>query len=136
MTLVFADSAYWVALTNPQDQWADKARALETRASDAGIVTTEEVLVEVLTHFSGSGPYLRNRVVSVIRAILADPNVTVIPQSHQSFLAGLALYESRPDKGYSLVDCASMATMRSLAIEEALTADRHFGQEGFAVLFQ
>ena len=40
--------------------------------------------------------------------ILASPVIRVIPQSRESFLAGLHLYRSRPDKGYSLVDCISM----------------------------
>jgi predicted nucleic acid-binding protein len=109
---------------------------LSATLADASIVTTEEVLVELASHFSGSSAHARQATSNMIRSVLADSNVTVVPQSHESFLAGLALYEARPDKGYSLVDCVSMATMLSLAIEEALTADRHFGQEGFAVLFQ
>ena len=28
--------------------------------------------------------------------------------TRESFLSGMALYEARPDKGYSLVDCISM----------------------------
>lgn len=58
----------------------------------------------------------------------------VVHQSHDSFRNGLALYEARPDKGYSLVDCISMVTMRELGITGALTADRHFRQEGFRAL--
>ena len=57
--------------------------------------------------------------------------MTVHPQSRESFLAGLRLYEQRNDKGYSLVDCISMTTMRRHAILEVLTNDRHFMQEGF-----
>jgi len=48
-------------------------------------------------------------------------------------LAGLRLYEQRNDKGYSLVDCISMTTMRRYAILEVLTNDHHFMQEGFNV---
>jgi predicted nucleic acid-binding protein len=60
----------------------------------------------------------------------------VIPQSRESFLAGLRLYRSRPDKGYSLVDCISMQTMHQEGLTEALTNDRHFEQEGFRALFR
>jgi predicted nucleic acid-binding protein len=59
----------------------------------------------------------------------------VIPQSRSSFLAGLDLYSQRPDKGYSLIDCISMQTMRREGLIEALTNDRHFEQEGFRALF-
>jgi predicted nucleic acid-binding protein len=54
----------------------------------------------------------------------------VHPQSRESFLAGLRLYEQRYDKGYSFVDCISMTTMRRHGISEILTTDHHFTQEG------
>jgi predicted nucleic acid-binding protein len=60
----------------------------------------------------------------------------VIPQSRESFLAGLQLYRARPDKGYSLVDCISMQAMRKEGLSEVLTNDRHFEQEGFRALFR
>jgi predicted nucleic acid-binding protein len=44
------------------------------------------------------------------------------------------LYEERNDKGYSLVDCISMSTMRRVGISAVLTNDHHFTQEGFQVL--
>ena len=54
----------------------------------------------------------------------------------ESFLAGLRLYELRNDKGYSLVDCISMTTMRRQRISEVLTNDHHFIQEGFKVVLR
>jgi uncharacterized protein len=60
--------------------------------------------------------------------------IQIVPRSHQSFLTGLALYESRPDKGYSLTDCISMLVMRQEGISEILTHDDHFTQEGFIKL--
>ena len=58
----------------------------------------------------------------------------VVPQSSRSFAAGLALYEARPDKGYSLTDCISMVTMRQEGITEVLSHDGHFTREGFVIL--
>ena len=58
----------------------------------------------------------------------------MIPQSRESFRAGLQLYRDRPDKGYSPVDCISMQTMRREGLTEVLTNDRHFEQEGFRAL--
>jgi len=60
----------------------------------------------------------------------------VVPQSRDSLLSGMALYEARPDKGYSLTDCISMRTMRREGLSDALTNDRHFEQEGFRALFR
>jgi predicted nucleic acid-binding protein len=52
------------------------------------------------------------------------------------FLDGLALYEDRPDKGYSLADCISMQIMRLEGLTHVLSNDRHFEQEGFTALFR
>jgi len=103
----FADTYYWIALSLP----GDPACARAEQVMD-DIVTTEEVLTEYLTFFCASPEYLRREVASNVEAILHDPTVRVIPQSHDSFAAGFELYRARPDKGYSLTDCISMQTMR------------------------
>ena len=72
----------------------------------------------------------------MVRAILTNPDVTVVPQSRDSFLEGLALYEQRGDKHYSLTDCISITTMRAESLTDVLTNDRHFEQEGFTVLMK
>jgi len=95
----------------------------------------DEILTEFMTFFSAD-PWQRSRAAATVRSLLADPEIRVIPQSHESFLAGLSLYEARPDKGYSLVDCISMQTMRKEGLTEVLTNDRHFEQEGFRALFR
>ncbi len=70
----------------------------------------------------------------MVRAILDNPNVTVLPQSRDSFLGGMQLYEQRPDKKYSLTDCISMNAMKRKSVNKILTNDHHFEQEGFVVL--
>jgi predicted nucleic acid-binding protein len=67
--------------------------------------------------------------------IMADPDVTVIPQSRTSFEDGLQFYAARLDKHYSYADCVSMVTMRREGLTEVLTNDHHFAQEGFQILF-
>ena len=131
MRTVFADTFYWIALTLP----GDSAFARAHQITD-DILTTEEVLTEYLTFFSAAPEYLRREVAANVEAILSDSGVRVIPQSHESFMAGFELYRARPDKGYSLVDCISMQTMRHEGLTEALTNDRHFEQEGFHALFR
>jgi uncharacterized protein len=63
--------------------------------------------------------------------ILDADEIKVVLQSHESFQGGLALYERRPDKKYSLTDCITMNVMRREGITQILTSDRHFAQEGF-----
>jgi predicted nucleic acid-binding protein len=136
VTAVFADTFYWIAVTTPDD--SAYARALEfsrSRPPDQ-IVTTDEVLSEYLTFFSGMTPGVRRQAGDNAVALLRNPRVKVMPQSRESFLAGIELYRARPDKGYSLTDCISMITMRHEGLTEALTNDRHFEQEGFRALFR
>ena len=70
----------------------------------------------------------------MVRAIYADPNVRVIPQTRETFLKALERYERRLDKEYSLTDCSSMNAMDAEQITQVLTHDHHFAQEGFVVL--
>lgn len=71
-----------------------------------------------------------------VAALLDNLEVRILPQSRETFLAGLQLYRARPDKGYSLVDCISMQTMRREGLTDVLTNDKHFEQEGFNALFR
>ena len=132
MRQVFADTLYWLAIFVPGDSWAGAVHRVDLSATS--LLTTEEVLSEFLTAVSSQGEHARRLACRLVRQILSDPNIEVVVQSHESFLAGLALYERRPDKQYSLVDCISMNVMRQKGIREILTHDRHFAQEGFVRL--
>ena len=135
MKPVFADTFYWIALTNPSDRYSQAAVHFDALLSEGIVYTTEEVLTEVLAFFAGDS-WLRNHAVQTMREVLSDDAVRVIPQSHQSFLSGFDLYAARPDKGYSLTDCISMQTMRREGLTDVLTNDHHFEQEGFRALFR
>ena len=136
MTALFADTFYWIALADFTDSAHQRALTLTTEYAASQIVTTDEVLTEYLTFFSTAPESLRREAAESVEGILANPAIRVIPQSRESFLTGLQLYHARPDKGYSLVDCISMQTMRKEGLTEALTNDRHFEQEGFRALFR
>jgi predicted nucleic acid-binding protein len=110
--------------------------AFTVERATSPIVTTDEVLTEYLTFFSTASEPFRRRAADGVEGLLRSSVVRVIPQSRESFRAGLQLYRARPDKGYSLVDCISMQTMRREGLTEVLTNDRHFEQEGFRALFR
>jgi uncharacterized protein len=136
MKQIFADTFYWIALTNPRDNWHQRVLELTATLDRIQIITTDEVLTEVLNFLCTHGPPMRRRTAQLIRDILEDPNIEVISQTHSSFNQGLILYEKRLDKAYSLTDCISMQIMKQMSIEEILTHDKHFTQEGFRILFQ
>jgi predicted nucleic acid-binding protein len=135
MTALFAGTFYWVALADFADSAHQRALALTAARASSRIVTTGEVLTEYLTFFSTAPEPLRREAAESVVGILASSVICVIPQSRESFLAGLQLYRSRPDRGYRLVDCISMQAMRQEGLTEVLTNDRHFEQEGFRTLF-
>jgi predicted nucleic acid-binding protein len=134
MRRLFADTLYWVAITHRKDQWHQAAVKISRTLAGCHLVTTDEILTEVLAAFCEAGPILRQRAAMLVRNLHKKPTVTVHPQSRHTFLTGLALYEARPDKGYSLTDCISMETMLQDGITEILTHDNHFTQEGFTIL--
>ncbi len=134
MKTVFADTFYWIALTNPRDEWHHAAKSLGPTLGPVHIVTTDEVLVEFLAFLSKGGPDLRQVAVKLVRKIMGNPNMTVLPQTRDSFRTGFGLYEKRLDKEYSLTDCISMEAMRVHGLQEVLTHDHHFTQEGFTIL--
>ena len=134
MKAVFVDTAYWIAVFSKRDSWRGSARQARRRMGAARQITTDDVLVEFLAACAAAGPQFRTEAAGFVRDVLAHPNIEVIPQSRESFLKGLTLYEARRDKSYSLTDCISMNAMRARSITQAVTTDLHFAQEGFSVL--
>jgi predicted nucleic acid-binding protein len=134
MRTVFVDTLYWVARINPKDQWHQRAKEVRRQLGRIYQVTTESVLIEVLNFLAPYKPEMRQASVDLVREILDDPEIETIPHTEEAFLSGLALYEDRLDKGYSLTDCISMSAMRERGLAEVLTHDKHFAQEGFTIL--
>jgi len=136
MRHIFADTFYWIAITDPTDDWHERSLVVSRAFEAVRLVTTEAVLIEFVNFFSRYGALLRREVVQTVHDILQTPDVEVVPTIRTSLLAGMALYAGRPDKEYSLTDCISMQVMRELGIFEILTHDEHFRQEGFVTLLR
>ena len=135
MEVRFADAFYWIALANPADQWHDAAKQLDEDPPGAALITTEEVLTEFLNFYASAGEHRRRIVGAMCEQVILHPNITVISQSHKSFLEGFELYRQREDKGYSLTDCVSFIVCHEREIQHVLTNDHNFEQEGLTILF-
>jgi predicted nucleic acid-binding protein len=133
--MLFADTFSWVVLLNPRDPFHSAVMSYSRTLPGARVVTTDEVFPEVRNYWIGAGPSWRALAAAQVRDLRKDPAIAVLPQSRADFDAALALYEARPDKGYSLTDCRSMLAIKSLGLTEALTNDHHFTQEGFPIFF-
>ena len=134
MREIFADSFYWIALANPNDQCHRAASEFSKANDEATLVTTDEVLVEFLNYFAEAGERTRGVVVQMCGQVMSHPRILVQPQSRESFVTGLSFYQERLDKGYSMTDCISILAMRERNVADVLTHDHHFAQEGFTVL--
>lgn len=95
MKQVFADTQFFIALINVKDQGRRQVAAAGPSLRGVTLVTTEEVLTEVLTFFAGRGRHLRELAAASVDRILAQPGTIVLAQSHDSFLDGFAFYKAR-----------------------------------------
>lgn len=131
MTAIFADTAFYLALLNADDELHARAMAVAATLG-ASMVTTTWILTEVLD--ACSRPGFRIVATHFVAALKVDPQVTIVPASDALFDRGFDLFKHRPDKDWSLTDCISFVVMEEHGVRESLTADHHFEQAGFRVL--
>ncbi|MCS4034694.1 putative nucleic acid-binding protein [Salinibacter ruber] len=134
MNALFVDAQFWIARFHPGDQWHDRAREVEATVEGRPMVTSEAVLVEFLNFFSTFRPAIRREAAHVAAEVHEASAIDVVESSSQLFWQAHRLYRQRLDKTYSMVDCMSMVIMRDRDIQEVLTNDDHFAQEGFTIL--
>jgi len=58
---LFADTFYWIALLFPRDAFHVAVVSFSRTLGSVRLVTTDEVLTEVLSHFASLGPYWRGK---------------------------------------------------------------------------
>ena len=134
MLKVFVDTAAWIALIDNADGLHFRAQQVMNalRQQKAQLVTTEFVLLEVANALAA--PAMRAKTVAFITGLRHSPILQIIPASQTLLTEGWTLYSQRPDKGWSLTDCASFVVMTRDQITQAFTSDHHFEQAGFAKL--
>ena len=133
---VFADTAYWIAMSDNRDELHQRALLATTQVGSGRIITSELVLVEFLDGMSRRGTHNRQLAVATVRRLITDPNLDIVPMSTEQFGKALELYGTRLDHRWSLTDCASFLIMQDLGIQSALAEDHHFVQAGFRALMR
>ena len=117
-------------------QHHDRANRLldQIQNGDVRLVTTSAVLLELgaalsrVAHRVGAMP--------IIRELQADARIEIINVGGKLLEQGLALFERRHNKEWSLTDCVSFEVMAQFDLSHALTADAHFEQAGFVALLR
>jgi uncharacterized protein len=131
MTVVFADTYYYLAMLSESDAAHEHAAQL-SRGLARQTVTTAWVLTELADALAA--PPLRPLFLALYDRLRDNPNVLIVPATPALFEQGVDLYARRPDKEWSLTDCISFVVMREHGLGDALTGDHHFEQAGFRAL--
>lgn len=133
MNVAFADTYFFLALLDAREP-RHQAALSAARDPSLRIVTSEWVLVEFGNAYCQ--PADRADFVATYRSLIGHPRITIVPADSQLLQRGVDLFEERPDKAWSLVDCLSFVIMDDLHVSNALTGDRHFEQAGFIALLK
>jgi predicted nucleic acid-binding protein len=136
---IFVDTAGWIALGNKDDRWHQKAVEAdrEMRRHRTKRITTDAVLIEIGNSLCKLS--LRPLAITLIEEIRLAERLGLAKVVHidgELLEQGFALFQSRPDKEWSLTDCISFAVMQRRGIWQALTTDHHFEQAGFERLLK
>ena len=131
MKRYFADAFFFFAWWNRRDHAHQRVQNF-LREFDGRLVTTHWVLMEIADGLASTPA--RRQVRALFEDLENDRMLTIVEASESLYRRGLALYDQRPDKEWSLTDCISFVVMRDEGLDESLTGDHHFEQAGFAAL--
>jgi uncharacterized protein len=73
----------------------------------------------------------RAPALAFLADLLDNPDIETVWVGEPLHREAMSLLQARRDKSYSLCDAVSFVLMRGNRMDEALTTDRHFEQEGF-----
>jgi predicted nucleic acid-binding protein len=128
---MFLDTSGLLCLHDSRDHRQPVAANHYRRAQQ--IVTTNYVLAEFVALAQARG-VARVNTLKILRDLAGVQRVEIAWVDESLHEAAMALLEARLDKDYSLCDAVSFVLMRERQINEALTTDKHFAQEGFVRL--
>ncbi len=109
-------------LSNPMNTTnAPKNWPTELLANQTPLVTTRAVLLEIGNALSK----LRYRLAAgeLLDALERDPQVEIVLITEELYQQALALFCSRLDKEWGLIDCVSYVVMQKRGLTNALTTD-------------
>ncbi|MBD3181918.1 PIN domain-containing protein [Candidatus Poribacteria bacterium] len=130
----FIDTSAFIALIYKDDQYHNEALQIQEEIDRKGMlcVTTDYVLTEVYAFLvSRVGRFAANLFD---QALQEEENLIIIFQGEFGFHKAQELFRQYSDKDYSLVDCASFATMQARGLNIAFAFDEDFKHFGFQLM--
>jgi uncharacterized protein len=131
--MIYIDTGFLIGLFNTKDTLHDRALKWAAKLNDP-LIVSEYVLWECVNYFSA----VKFRAVAsrVVTHVTTDPNIKVVYATRAIFESTMQFHAARPDKDWSLTDCASFQLMSEHGITMALSHDRHFEEAGFQALLR
>ena len=130
----FADTSGFYALLVKRDPMHARAKRLLAAAAQAGgrFVTTDYILDETATLLKARG--YGHLVEALFARVLSSSVCRVEWMDSELFEQTRRFFVKHHDQDWSFTDCFSFCAMRLLALNDALTTDKHFREAGFVPL--
>ena len=131
--IAFADTCGLAAFADERQTTHTQALDIIRRICDSGgrLVTTNYVLAELTALLTRPIRMSRPRQIKFLDTIRSADWIEIVHIDTELDDLGWRLWRARPDKTWSLVDCASFVVMARRGIADAITADHQFEQAGF-----
>jgi predicted nucleic acid-binding protein len=130
---MFLDTSGLLSLLDRREPHHKLAEGLYVAASSR--LTHSYVLSEFVA-LAQARRFNRLSTLEYVRDLLVDPDVETVWVDQMLHEEGLDLLLHRLDKSYSLCDAVSFVLMHERGIQDALTTDHHFEQEGLTRLLK
>lgn len=131
---VFFDTHGLLAVMNTRDEHHQLAVATVERLvqEKTPVWTSDWVLTEFLSF--GLRRQVRRAAIETVLDLQVSRATTIIPAARRTWESAFRLFQTRPDKSWSLVDCTTIAICRERGINRVFTHDHHFAQAGLEIL--
>jgi predicted nucleic acid-binding protein len=97
----------------------------------ATVKLTHSYIIAEYVALANARRFPRSSILTFVIDLLDNPDIEMVWINESLYRKAINLLMIRQDKSYSLCDSISFILMRERSINEALTTDRHFEQEGF-----
>jgi uncharacterized protein len=135
---IFADTSGLAHLLDPTQANHAIATIIYRRTRQQGhrLITTNYIITELVALLTSPFRMPRPNVIKLVGSVKTSPYIEILYIDADIDEQAWQLLTKRPDKNWSLVDCASFVVMQQRSIQEALTTDHHFEQAGFTNLLK
>jgi uncharacterized protein len=102
----------------------------------ASFYLTHNYIIAEYVALASARKLSRSLALGFVVSLLENPDIETVWIDEVSHRSAVDLLIARKDKNYSLCDAVSFVLMLQRGVNEALTTDRHFEQEGFLRLLK